>query len=588
MQSTHGTPEASERQADEPSAHAPSAGDAGIETGGEDAGLLREYLDALPIAAAVIGLAGEEPVVVAANARYDMIGNAMAGFNRREEALPLLRRRGLAEAARDFFRSSAGAREFEWQQGGTISGRHFIVRLARLPARGAHERGLLSLIDRTSEIETQRSLRAEMLRDSLTGLPNRSAFNGAVDSAMRSPDSAGRFAVLVVDLNRFSRINDSMGSLAGDELIIVVARRLVSVLRAGDMLARIGGDEFGILLRLKDGLGDAEQAARRIQATLATPFRLSELEFRVDCAIGCAILSEETSSSEDLVRNAQFALKRAKQSGHVEIYAAEEASIARRRFSIETELRRAIESDRLTLAFQPLVHLPTGRVVGFEALARWTLDDGTVITPTEFVPVAEESGLILPLGRRVFEMAMQALAEWDRRAGRTLPIRMAVNVSPIQIARDGIIEMVTETLAAHGLSGDRLMIEITESAVIADPDRTNRVLDALKRIDTKIAMDHFGTGYSSLAFLQKLPIDMLKIDRSFVSRMLDDRDSMAIVRAVLSLAESLDMSTTAEGIETVELAETLTALGCVVGQGFHFAEPLPADEAYAYWAERNA
>ena len=227
-------------------------------------------------------------------------------------------------------------------------------------------------------------------------------------------------------------------------------------------------------------------------------------------------------------------------------------------------------------------------MIGFEALSRWRRDDGKAMPPTEFIPVAEESGLILPLGRWAFDAAMRTLADWDRRAGRILPIRMGVNVSPIQIARDDMAAVVTEALATHGLSGDRLMIEITESAIIADPERANRVLEALKLSDAKIAMDDFGTGYSSLAFLQKLPIDVLKIDRSFVTGMLTDRDSLAIVRAVLSLAESLGMSTTAEGIETVELAETLTALGCASGQGFYFSEPLPADEAYAYWERRSA
>jgi diguanylate cyclase (GGDEF)-like protein len=554
----------------------------------EDAGYLRDYLDALPIAAAVIGLCEGDPIVIASNARYEMVSGSMLAFDNGEPAVPLLRRKGLDDAVRDFFGSTAGAREFDWEEGGAISGRHFVVRIAHLPNDSHGECCLLSLLDRTAEIETQRSLRAEMLRDSLTGLPNRAAFNEAVDDAMISTDATGTFAVLVVDLNRFSRINDSMGSLAGDELIITVARRLVSVVRIGDMLARTGGDEFAILLKLCDGPGDALHAARRIEATLSTPFRLSDLEIRVDCGIGCALLSEEVATSEDLVRNAQFALKRAKQSGRVEIYRAEEASLARRRFSIETELRRAIDGDRLTLAFQPLIHLPTGKPVGFEALARWRHEDGEMIPPTEFIPVAEESGLILPLGRWALDAALRTLAEWDARIGRRLPIRMGVNVSPIQIARDDVARMVVETLAVHGLGGDRLTIEVTESAIIADPERARRVLGALKGVDAKIAMDDFGTGYSSLAYLQKLPIDVLKIDRSFISAMLRDRDSLAIVRAVLSLAESLGMKTTAEGIETAELAETLTALGCSDGQGFYFAEPLSADAALAYWAARSA
>jgi len=553
----------------------------------------QDYLDALPIAAAVVveGLDGDDPTVVVANEPFDLLNSiSISGFlANNDDAGALIEREPLRSRVRAFLAAQDKATQFDWHDGGGVGGRHFIVRLARLePYADRRLRCILSLVDRTAEIENERSLRAEMLHDSLTGLPNRVAFNEAVENAIAAEAGEGAgFAVLVLDLTRFSRINESMGSIAGDELIITVARRLVSALRCGDMLARTGGDEFGILLRLADGPEDAVKAARRLQATMATPFRLSELEIRVDCAIGCALITGQATGAEDLVRNAQFALKRAKHSGRIEVYQPGEVSAARRRFSLETELRRAIENDALELAFQPLMNLQTCKVAGYEALARWPHAEHGAILPSEFIPVAEESGLIVPLGRWALDAAVRTLASWDAALGEPLPIHVGVNVSAIQLARDDVAAAVEGVLGATGIRGDRLTLELTESAIIHDPQRAMRALLGLKELDARIAMDDFGTGYSSLAYLQKLPIDILKIDRSFVTGMLGDRDSVAIVRAVLSLADALGMETTAEGVETVELAQTLAALGCGCGQGYYFSRPLPAADALAYWLARR-
>jgi predicted signal transduction protein with EAL and GGDEF domain len=377
-----------------------------------------------------------------------------------------------------------------------------------------------------------------------------------------------------------------MGSLAGDELLITFARRLISALRAGDVLARTGGNEFGVLVTLRRGIEDALIAAERIRDVMATPFKISDLEIRVECAIGLALM-QPGQEAEELFRNAQFAVKQAKQAGKPQVYEPKEASAARRRFSIETELRRALEKDHLKLFYQPLIDLKSGEVAGFEALARWKHEDRGEISPTEFIPVAEESGLILQLGNWAMHEAAQTLAGWDATAGEKLPIYVGVNLSAIQVARDDIAALVSSALKASGLSGDRLTLELTESSIVQDPARATRVFDALKALDATVAMDDFGTGYSSLAYLQRLPIDVLKIDRSFVSGMMVDPDSVAIVRAVLSLAEALGMSTTAEGIETVELATTLATLGCASGQGFYFAKPLKADAALDYWRARK-
>jgi diguanylate cyclase (GGDEF)-like protein len=426
-----------------------------------------------------------------------------------------------------------------------------------------------------------------MLRDSLTGLPNRLAFSEAIERAgQQKPARDLDHAVLVVDMLRFSRINESMGSLAGDELLITFARRLILALRAGDVLARTGGNEFGVLVSLRRGVEDALKAAERIQQVMAAPFRLSELEIRVECAIGVALMYAG-QDGEELFRNAQFAVKQAKAAGKPQVYEPKQATEARRRFSIETELRRALDKDQLQLFYQPLINLKSGEVAGFEALARWFHEDRGEISPTEFIPVAEESGLILQLGRWAMDKAAQTLAGWDKKAGEKLPLYVGVNLSAIQVARDDIAGMVESSLKSSGLTGDRFSLELTESAIVQDPVRATRVFDSLKSLDASLAMDDFGTGYSSLAYLQRLPIDVLKIDKSFVSGMMVDPDAVAIVRAVLSLAEALGMSTTAEGIETVELATTLATLGCASGQGFYFARPLEADKAIAYWKSRR-
>jgi diguanylate cyclase (GGDEF)-like protein len=549
----------------------------------DDSGLL----DALPIAAAVIELGGDGSFCVAAhNSRFtDLVERSNCTALDWNEA-NCLKSGPISDLLHAFFDGSDPAGELDFTDGDGVSAQFYRIKLAPLPRAGRAPRCLLSVVDRTVELQAERALRAEMLRDSLTGLPNRLAFSEAIETAGEKVAHDLEHAVLVVDMLRFSRINESMGGLAGDELLITFARRLILALRGGDVLARTGGNEFGVLVSLRRGVEDALKAAERIQQVMAAPFKLSELEIRVECAIGVALMNAG-QDPEELFRNAQFAVKQAKLAGRPQVYEAKQATEARRRFSIETELRRALDKDQLKLFYQPLIDLKSGQVAGFEALARWTHADRGEISPTEFIPVAEESGLILQLGRWAMETATHTLAGWDRDAGEKLPLYVGVNLSAIQVARDDIAAVVASALKSSGLTGDRLTLELTESAIVQDPVRATRVFDALKALDATVAMDDFGTGYSSLAYLQRLPIDVLKIDKSFVSGMMVDPDAVAIVRAVLSLAEALGMSTTAEGIETVELATTLATLGCASGQGFYFARPLEADKALEYWRSRR-
>jgi diguanylate cyclase (GGDEF)-like protein len=545
-------------------------------------------LDALPIAAAIIERDADGALSVTAhNSRFfDTVQRSTCTATDWNQA-DCLRSGPIAELLQAYFDGTDVNGDLDFRDGDGLTSRYFRVKLAPLPARDeSPARCLLSVVDRTVEVEAERTLRAEMLRDSLTGLANRLGFTEAIEEASDRAVAAGDHAVLVVDMLRFSRINESMGSMAGDELLITFARRLILALRAGDVLARTGGNEFGILVALRGGIDDALAAADRIRQVMAAPFKLSDLEIRIECAIGLALM-QPGQDSEELFRNAQFAVKQAKLAGQPQIYEPVKATEARRRFSIETELRRALDKDQLTLAYQPLINLKTAEIAGFEALARWNHEERGEISPTEFIPVAEESGLILHLGRWVMDKAAQTLADWDRKAGEKLPLYVGVNLSAIQVARDNVAEVAESALRSSGLSGDRLSLELTESSIVQDPARATRVFDALKALDATVAMDDFGTGHSSLAYLQRLPIDVLKIDKSFVADMMVDPDAVAIVRAILSLAEALGMSTTAEGIESVDLATTLATLGCASGQGFYFSEPLEADAAFDYLRSRK-
>ncbi|WP_312488913.1 bifunctional diguanylate cyclase/phosphodiesterase [Sphingomonas sp.] len=524
----------------------------------------------MAIPAAEIALVEGRPILVTCNTAFRRAGLNEVGVLPMLIAALTLRVEELAGAQRESI-------EFPIAFGDVIDRRYFQATLARSAQDGPHN-FVLMLVDQTAQHHTERSLRREMTTDSLTGLPNRQGFGDLIETVMAAGQA---HAVLVVDLNRFGRLNACMGSLVADELLITVARRLKGALRSRDSIGRIGGNEFGVLMMIDSGGDEAHILAERIERALAAPFRLTDFEVNVEGSIGIAFGADQDGDAEELIRHAQFAVKQTKSAGRTQVYHPQAFTRARAQFAMETALRHAIEREELHLAYQPICDLTTGRVVSFEALARWRDADGREHFPSDFIPVAEESGLIVPLGRWAIDQALAQLTEWDRRAGGHCGIRMSVNVSAIQLQRDVIPDVIGQTLGRTGLSGDRLMLELTESAIVGDPDRVTGIMEALKTLGTTIAMDDFGTGYSSMAYLQRLPIDVLKIDRSFVSGMLADRDKIAIVRAVLGLAQALGMKTTAEGIETVELGQTLAALGCTYGQGYVYARPLDPDAAWA-------
>ncbi|MBK6411541.1 MAG: EAL domain-containing protein [Sphingopyxis sp.] len=547
---------------------------------GEDRPLLFVgWIDALPVPAALIRpLARGNFRLHASNAAFDRLSLSPVGAD-----APIQLLRAIERAAQ----SPADTQEFSCQLGDGVAARDLRGSIGPLPTESGDESlFLLTLIDRTQEMMTERNLRRELVSDSLTGLPNRAGFEEMVEQRGVTDGIGADHAVLLLDLARFSRINEHIGPMAGDELIITVARRLKSSLRSGDILARTGGDEFAISTRVAGGRADVREMARRIRGCFDHPFRIGELKVSVDCALGCAIQPATEADVADQIRHAQIALKRAKQTDRIEIYEPESAMLSDNRFGLETELRNAIEEDRLHLAFQPLIELATGKVAGFEALARWDKQDGHSISPSEFIPIAEDSGLIVPLGQWAIGKAAAVLADWDKaNDGKTVDCYVSVNVSAIQLLRDDVAAVVRGALAKHKIGGERLMIELTESAIIGDPDLALSVLSELKALDARVAMDDFGTGYSNLAYLQRLPLDVLKIDRSFVEHMVDDRDKVAIVRTIQSLAEVLGMKTTAEGVETADQARLLSALGCDFGQGYLFARPLEGAAALDFWRQ---
>ncbi|EQB17213.1 putative bifunctional diguanylate cyclase/phosphodiesterase [Sphingobium lactosutens] len=539
---------------------------------------------ALPQAAAIVAYRGAGLSVIAGNARFNQ-----AMEQGRVSPADILPNSVWAERIRDFIDSGKDNVIFETRRDGKLGPEYHMCTIGRLHSDDPAQHLLLfTATDRTNERAIEKNLRRELLADGLTALPNRTGFGEEIDDRLKNgvwPDMA-QFGIIAIDLSRFSRVNESLGPMAGDELLITVAKRLKSCLRQGDVLARIGGNDFAIFARLNNGLSDALHIVQRIQEAMGSPIRLSDLQIRVDCAIGCALSLDLEEDPDDVVRKAQAAVKIAKRTGKVEIYRNGVLKEAQRRFSIESRLRDALSQGGLSLAYQPLIHLQTGEITGFEALARWNDPELGNVPPTEFIAVAEESGLITSLGRWAAYEAAQALSRWDAKYGQPLPVGVNVNVSAIQIARDDVESMFEEAVRYAGIDGRRMTAELTESAIVADPDKARKWLVALKDLNMSIAMDDFGTGFSNLASLHSLPIDILKIDRSFVSSMLEDHDKMVIVRTILSLAESLNLKVTAEGIETQALALQLQNMGCWQGQGYYFARPMNETDAFDYWRAR--
>mgnify|MGYP002620637483 FL=1 len=414
--------------------------------------------------------------------------------------------------------------------------------------------------------------------DELTGLPNRRLLISHLDRALKATRQKATGAVLFIDLDRFKLVNDSLGHGAGDELLRLVTQRLRASLRTADFLARFGGDEFIVILEQTSPDG-ARTVAQHVIDRLTEPFLLpAGGEIYIGASIGISFFPEDSSRAEELLQHADAALYQAKSAGKstYRVYSSDLTTVANTRLTMEAQLRRALDRDEFVLHYQPLVSLVTGQVFGLEALIRWQDPERGLIPPGDFLPVAEETGLIVPIGNRMLKVAAAQMKTW-RDSGLALDL-MAVNISPRQFRHLDFAENLAATLRETGLSPELLELEITEETLMDCLAATRSTLTALKSLGVGLAVDDFGTGYSSLAYLKTLPCDMLKIDRSFVTDLGQDPASGAIVTAIIRLAECLGLSILAEGIETAQQRNILAESGCLMGQGYLFACGVPAGE----------
>jgi diguanylate cyclase (GGDEF)-like protein/PAS domain S-box-containing protein len=426
----------------------------------------------------------------------------------------------------------------------------------------------------------EEQLKTLAFRDSLTNLANRALFIDRLDQALAGARRRGRsVAVLFLDLDNFKLVNDSLGHGGGDRLLIAVAERLQTAVRGEDSVARFGGDEFTILLKDVETESDATDVAQRVETALATPFNIDGRELFVSASIGVAVGGSQSAGSEALVRNADLAMYRAKRNGKArhETFEGTMEDGALARIELETDLRHALNRNEFVVHYQPIVSLETSRIVEVEALVRWKHPVRGLIQPNDFIPVAEETGLIVPIGRWVLEEACRQVASWARDL-KTPAITVSVNLSARQFEHPGLLGDIEQALQRSGLDPSALTVEITEGVVMKDPTAAAVKLHEIKSLGVSVAVDDFGTGYSSLAYLKTFPIDSLKIDRCFTNGLGDDGDDSAIVRSVVALGHALRLSVTAERIETQDQLEYLRTLDCDRGQGFLFARPVPAHE----------
>ena len=422
----------------------------------------------------------------------------------------------------------------------------------------------------------------EAFHDSLTGLPNRALF---LDRLQHALDVAGRrqteLCVLFVDLDRFKAVNDSIGHAAGDELLRAAAERLSDCTRAADTAARFGGDEFAVLLE-DDGRGvHPDAVADRIIAAMRRPFDVEGKEVFIGATVGIAHARDASLGPDELLRNADLAMYRAKKAGgnRAATYETAMRTALLARIELEADLRHALDRDELSLVYQPVVELESGRTVGVEALARWAHPTRGMIAPLTFIPVAEEIGVIGAIGRWVLREACRQLAAWRRLAPGLV---LNVNLSAVQLRDDRLAGDVEQALRAHGLPGAALTLEITESMLLSGDEDTAARLRRLKALGLSIAVDDFGTGYSSLSYLKQFPVDALKIDKSFVDTVARSTADSTLARTIVELGRGMRLETIAEGIETVEQLERLRMLDCELGQGYHFSVPLDGAELTAY------
>ena len=446
--------------------------------------------------------------------------------------------------------------------------------------------GLVATFDDVTE-QRRAEARASFLatHDDLTGLPNRAVFSQSVSEAVKVGRRYGQqFAVMFIDLDRFKIINDTLGHSAGDALLIEIAKRLTQSVRESDLVSRIGGDEFTILLRKISNVEQVRRVARKVLAAVVKPLTIHGQECRVTASIGISLFPSDAEDEESLIKNTDAAMYAVKEEGRNNFlfHSQQIKTQSIERLMLETSLRHALERNELLLYYQPKQDLSRGSISGIEALLRWHHPDLGLLQPSRFIPLAEETGLIVPIGKWVLETACAQNMAWQRQG---LPaIRIAVNLSPRQFADPNLLDDIGAALKKSGMPPQLLELEITESMMMQNVEHTVQVLTAIKRLGITLAIDDFGTGYSSMSLVKKFPIDVLKIDRSFVREITHDSEDKAIADAIIALGRALDLTIVAEGVETAEQEALLRAHNCDEIQGYLISKPLPADEFAGFLA----
>ena len=445
--------------------------------------------------------------------------------------------------------------------------------------------------DITDKKRAEEQLVYDALHDALTGLPNRVLFLDRLQTAFRRAKRHfdNHFAVFYLDFDRFKLVNDSFGHQVGDELLQKIAGRLKTILRASDTVARLGGDEFTMLVEEISGIDEAKQTAERIREGMAKPFDLNGTDFFATVSIGIAGWTRDCKNPEFLMRDADTALYQAKRLGRnrFEIFDAAMHETALRFLQVESDLHQALERSEFSVVYQPIVKLSGGKLKGFESLIRWKHPKHGIISPMEFIPIAEENGTIWKIGKWVLQTACRQLKVWQENNLELEDVWMSINVSGKQFMEPKLFNLVEKTLRESGLAPHCLKLEVTETAMVEDINFAVEAMQKLKSLGLKLAIDDFGTGYSSLNYLHRLPLDSLKIDRSFVSQMAEGNESQEIIKTILALAKSLNLETIAEGIETASQLSQLEDLCCQLGQGYYFAKPLDAPHIERMFVKNN-
>ena len=467
--------------------------------------------------------------------------------------------------------------------GSDSASRYYDIVISSLQTRNLARAGrLISLRDITERKGLEQRLMQQALHDPLTGLPNRTLFMNRLEHALaRGSRHDNRVAVLFMDLDNFKFVNDSLGHEAGDRLLVAVSNRVQPRLRSEDTIARLGGDEFAILIEDVKYTSEPAYVAERIVEELQAPFTVGGQPVVITPSIGIAIGDSRQDPPEHLLREADLAMYRAKEDGKARhrVFDPNMEYETTERLRLENDLRRALQRDEFRVHYQPLVHLETRRIIGMEALVRWEHPERGVILPDDFVPLAEEIGLIIPIGRWVLREACRQAHEWQKRYPAQPPLSMGVNLSTRQVQDSDLVEDVEGLLRETGLDPEYLILEITERALVGAEEHRIDTLRRLQAMGVRFALDDFGTGYSSLSYLKRLPVSLLKIDRSFVERIGQDAEDEVLISGIVYVASGLGLSVLAEGVETLEQLARVKSLGCELAQGYYFSEPLSSEAA---------